>query len=115
MLNNYKPQSFGDHTVRLTYMDGDARCVVEAVIGGNNRGAGILDSYTDDDFINAIQQHEGNKKNAVFFPEDAGKAHGDVQSFIFHKPDGSTIIKHAEEEEVHRYLVAIEIIGYTPE
>lgn len=114
-MKHYDPSGDGTHTVKVKFMCEDGYCEIVAEIGGNTSGTQILESFTADDFIYAPQDHEGNRKYARFFPEDRGKKCSGIETFIFHQPDGSTFMFEAEDENINRYMIGVEIIDYKPE
>lgn len=116
MLKSYEPDGMGTHTVKIKFVCETAYCEIVTEIDGNTAGTQILESFMADDFISAPQNHEGNKKYARFFAEDAGKEYGEIQQFVFHYPNGGILLIDAEEDsDINRYMIGVEIIGYKPE
>lgn len=105
MLNYYDPNFTGVHVVRATFMAWDYIGHVAWTVGGNCRGAGILDiSFLETDTQEDIDLYVENDCQFSFDEEN------ETYSAILHRADGDTLEYSGNEDEFKGILVAMEII-----
>ena len=92
MLKYYDPNFRGVHVVRATFMAWDYVGHVAWPIGGNCRGAAMLDT----DFLECDTQFSFDEESQTY-------------SAILHREDGDTLEYSGDEDEFKSILISMEI------
>ena len=104
MLKYYDPNFSGVHVVRSTFMAWDYVGHVAWPIGGNCRGAAMLDT----DFLECDTQEDIDRyvENDCQFSFDE---ESQTYSAILHREDGDTLEYSGDEDEFKSILISMEI------
>lgn len=111
MIDFYDPNIWiGTHTVRITLMEWDYVGHIAYKIGGNTRGAGLLDAdffdYADgDDIANLVE----NDCELEWLEDSA------TYQLVLTNPAGEQIQEEWEADELKKMVVSIEFIKFERE
>lgn len=105
-LENYDPNiRWGKHEIKVSFQEWEYKGYVTFEVGGNGKGSSLLqidgDSLYDKKF----------KDNQAKF-EDLDE---DWYKMILTDNEGNELVCEAEFDDLNRYIVGVEIIGFVPE
>jgi len=112
MLTNYDPNMARSavHTVRVTFMMWGYAGHIAYEIGGNCRGADLLDcNFLESDNADDIGRYVENDCNFAFHEDE------EQLTATLTAPDGNTLDVEGDEEEFKDTIVSIEISAVRPE
>lgn len=99
-------------TLVYTFQYQDAFAQVQTTMGGDAVGGEAM-TVDFECGMTAPVNEELNKKHIIFsLDEEVTKPYQEIESLIFHYPDGRTI--HIDIEDCTKYLIGINIIKYDP-
>lgn len=109
-MDNYANSYLGTHYVKYTLQYKDYTGSFVRAVGGNCRGADVMDA----DIFDSLNQNDIN----LLYSNDCHLTYDEefrTYSFILKNQNGESCEFEEYEDEMSKYLVAVEIIGFTPE
>lgn len=105
-LNNYDLNArFGTHTIKVSLQTGNYKGYVTYQIGGNMKGANLLDTDGDSLYSHNYKDNQAKLKNL----DD------DWFSMSLVASNGDSILIEEEWDYIENYIVGVEIIAFEPE
>lgn len=106
MISSYDPNFHGVHTIRVTFMQWDYTGHVSFGIGGNYKGAELLDfTFLECDNQEDIDRYSENDCQFSYDEEN------EVYTAVLKNADGDTLEVEGDECDFKGMAVAIEIAG----
>lgn len=106
MISSYDPNFYGVHTIRVTFMQWDYTGHVSFEIGGNCKGAELLDfTFLECDNQEDIDRYSENDCQFSYDEEN------EVYTAVLKNADGDTLKVEGDECDFKGMAVAIEIAG----
>lgn len=110
MINNYDPNFKGTHTIRVTFMQWDYVGHVAFTVGGNCRGATLLDSsFLDSDSQDDIDRYVENDCCFTLHEDD------DTEEYYFTailtNANGDELETDGDTEDFRSMIVRMEFVA----
>ena len=110
MIKYYKPEGYGTHIVRVTFMMEDYVGHVAFPVGGNCKGEALLNAgFLEEDTQPIIECYKENDCEFKFHEDN------ECYSAFLKNPAGETIEVEAEACDMYDMIVGIEIVDFIPE
>ena len=108
MIENYSPDSYNDHEVRITFNSDGYVGHIAFHIGGNTHGADILKSALEQFEIDTFENLSENDCEFEYNEDD------DTFTFRLHKDNADQLYAHYDDKEIIDFVVGVEIISCNP-
>lgn len=110
MISSYDPNFHGVHTIRVTFMQWDYIGHVSFEIGGNCKGAELLDfTFLECDNQEDIDRYSENDCQFSYDEEN------EIYTAVLRNADGNALEVEGNEDDFKVMAVGIEIAGTTVE